>query len=94
MSVIPLTLAISLCLVITFVVFFLREHARSRLSSPERDSLLPFADEKPQAAGKDEAVVISFKGREPGRQGHHDGSCRSDKPDHERCPDCQGRRHS
>ncbi len=45
MAVVPLTLTISLCLVFTFVIFFLREHARGRLSSAERDSLLPLADE-------------------------------------------------
>ncbi len=48
MAVVPLTLAISLCLVFTFVAFFLREHARGRLSSAERDSLLPLADETPR----------------------------------------------
>jgi hypothetical protein len=45
MPVVPLTLTISLCLVFTFIVFFLREHARGRISSSERDSLLPLADE-------------------------------------------------
>lgn len=45
MDVVPLTLTISLCLVFSFVVFFLREQARGRLSSPERDSLLPLAGE-------------------------------------------------
>lgn len=45
MSVVPLTLTISLCLVFTFIVFFLREHARGRVSSAERDSLLPLAEE-------------------------------------------------
>jgi hypothetical protein len=50
MAVVPLTLTISLCLVFTFVVFFLREHARGRLSSAERDSLLPLADEAPRLA--------------------------------------------
>jgi hypothetical protein len=49
MSVIPLTLSISLCLGITFVVFFLREHARRSFSSAERDSLLPLAEEAPPA---------------------------------------------
>jgi hypothetical protein len=51
MAVVPLTLAISLCLAFTFVAFFLREHARSRLSSMERDSLLPLAAESPRPAG-------------------------------------------
>jgi hypothetical protein len=46
MTVVPLTLTISLCLVFTFIVFFLKEHARGNLSSAERDSLLPLADEK------------------------------------------------
>ena len=50
MSVVPLTLTISLCLVFTFVIFFLREHARGRLSSAERDSLLPLAEETPTLA--------------------------------------------
>ncbi len=45
MPVVPLTLTISLCLVFTFIVFFLREHARGRISSAERDSLLPLAEE-------------------------------------------------
>jgi hypothetical protein len=46
MTVVPLTLTISLCLVFTFIVFFLREHARGNLSSAERDSLMPLAEEK------------------------------------------------
>jgi hypothetical protein len=50
MAVVPLTLTISLCLVFTFVVFFLCEHARGRLGSAERDSLLPLADETPRPA--------------------------------------------
>jgi hypothetical protein len=48
MAVVPLTIAISLGLVLTFIVFFLREHARSRLSGAERDSLLPLAEETPR----------------------------------------------
>ncbi len=51
MSVVPLTLTSRLCLVFTFVVFFLREQARGPLSSPERDSLLPLAEESPRSAG-------------------------------------------
>ncbi len=50
MPVVPLTLTISLCLVFTFIVFFLREHARGRISSAERDSLLPLADESARLA--------------------------------------------
>ncbi|MDD2764376.1 MAG: hypothetical protein PHE83_10420 [Opitutaceae bacterium] len=50
MSVIPLTLSISLCLVFTFVVFFIREQARRPFSSAERESLLPLAEETPRPA--------------------------------------------
>lgn len=50
MAVVPLTLTISLCLVFTFIIFFLREQARGHLSSPERDSLLPLAEERPRLA--------------------------------------------
>ena len=52
MPVVPLTLTISLCLVFTFVVFFLREHARGQVSSAERDSLLPLAEEGRKAPGR------------------------------------------
>ena len=50
MAIVPLTLTISLTLVFTFVIFFLREHARGRISSAERDSLLPLAEESPRLA--------------------------------------------
>ena len=48
MAVVPLTVTISLCLALTFVVFFIREQMRTRIGSMERDSLLPLADEKPR----------------------------------------------
>lgn len=47
MAVIPLTLVISLCLVFTFVVFFLLEHSRNRYGSSESHAILPLADETP-----------------------------------------------
>ena len=51
MSVIPLTLSISLCLVFTFVVFFLREQSRHPFSGAERESLLPLAEETRRPEG-------------------------------------------
>jgi len=51
MSVIPLTIFFSLLLAGTFVVLFAREQRRRHLTSPERDSLLPLADETPVSAG-------------------------------------------
>lgn len=62
MAVVPLTLTISLCLVFTFVVFFLSEHARGRLGSAERDSLLPLADETPRVAAASRAALIPATG--------------------------------
>lgn len=50
MPVVPLTIIISLTLVFSFVMFFLSEHARGRVSSVERDSLLPLTDETPRLA--------------------------------------------
>jgi cbb3-type cytochrome oxidase subunit 3 len=52
MSVVPLTLTISLCLVFTFVVFFIREHSRRRFGSAESEALLPLADETPRVGGQ------------------------------------------
>ncbi|MCB1104601.1 MAG: hypothetical protein H7A44_12005 [Opitutaceae bacterium] len=52
MSVIPLTLTISLCLVFTFVIFFLRETSRRRYSSAERNALMPLADETPRVVAE------------------------------------------
>ncbi|GAA5482825.1 hypothetical protein [Haloferula sargassicola] len=45
MNVIALTILVSSCLAGIFVVCFIGEFRRSRNSSPERDSLLPFEDE-------------------------------------------------
>ncbi len=62
MAIVPLTLTISLCLVFTFVLFFLREHARGHLSSAERDSLLPLAEEGSRLAH------LPLKAESTGRQ--------------------------
>jgi len=55
MSVVPLTLTISLCLVFTFIIFFLREHSRRRFGSAESEALLPLADETPRI-GQDKST--------------------------------------
>jgi hypothetical protein len=72
MAVVPLTLTISLCLVVTFLVFFLCEHARGRLSSAERDSLLPLGDETPHFAAAKSAAEPKAKAHGSGC-GCHDG---------------------
>jgi hypothetical protein len=78
MPVVPLTLTISLCLVFTFILFFLREHARGGVSSAERDSLLPLAEEASRLA----------HARVPhDSAGHDGGGCRHDGS-HAPCPGC------
>jgi hypothetical protein len=52
-NVLSLTIFISTCLALVFIVCFAMEIRRSRRSSPERDSLLPLeADEAPAAPSK------------------------------------------
>lgn len=53
MSVIPLTVFFSLLLAGLFIALFAHEQRRRRFASPERDSLLPLADETPRAAAHD-----------------------------------------
>lgn len=85
MPVVPLTLTISLALVFSFVIFFLREHARGRVSSSERDSLLPLAEEDSRLAGLGGPVVAHR--RDEGGHGDRDGcGCRDgSRPP---CPGC------
>lgn len=44
MNVLALTILVSTCLAGIFIFCFIGELRRSRNSSPERDSLLPFSD--------------------------------------------------
>lgn len=80
MNIVPLTLTISLCLVFTFILFFLLEHAEHRISSAEHDSLLPLAEEMRR-------VPVKVSARESGHDHDHDGcGCRDgSRPP---CPGC------
>ena len=68
MSVVPLTVVISLCLVFSFVIFFLREHARGGASSAERDSLLPLAEEQGRLARREPISTANRTGLPRPRQ--------------------------
>ena len=57
MEVIPLTLALSLLLSLTFIVLFVREFSRPDRAGAEHDSLLPLESELPVAVRGDEPVV-------------------------------------
>ncbi len=74
MSVVPLTLTISLCLVFTFVLFFLREYSRHRFSSAESEALLPLADETPRVVTNAEIIVHDHK---PAHECKGNGGCSS-----------------
>jgi hypothetical protein len=71
MSVVPLTLTVSLCLVLTFVLFFLREYSRSRYSSPESEALLRLADEKPRLAQRSACAEVDEAKEERAAPGSH-----------------------
>jgi hypothetical protein len=79
MNIVPLTLTISLCLVFTFILFFLLEHSERRVGSAEHDSLLPLADELRQ--------VPTQSGSAAHQHDDHDGcGCRDgSRPP---CPGC------
>ena len=91
MSVVPLTLTISLCLVFTFVIFFLREHARGTVSSAERDSLLPLAEEDSRVVGAP-LHSASSHGHSHARHGSMSGGgCSCDDGSRAPCPGCRRR---
>ena len=77
MSVVPLTLTISLCLVFTFVLFFLREHSRHRFSGAESEALLPLGDETPRVAATTEVIASHPHAHGPGHVCHGNGTCSS-----------------
>jgi hypothetical protein len=81
MSVVPLTLTISLCLVFTFVLFFLREYSRRPFSGAESESLLPLAEETPRVvagvATRPAAAEDRGHAHGAGHVCHGNGSCNS-----------------
>ena len=83
MNVVPLTVAIGLCLVFTFVLFFLHEQARAGLSGPEHDSLLPLAEETPRpAAGKPGHGCGCRRSAAPPQEGHDRSPCAACRKKH------------
>jgi hypothetical protein len=98
MNVIPITLAISLCLTLTFILFFWREQMRHGFSSAERDSLLPLGEETPGAVSTAQGhnaapLVLELKGIKPR---HVRGACgraagHSHDADHPPCAGCAHR---
>ena len=76
MSVIPLTLTISLCLVFTFVLFFILEQRSRHIHSSESESLLPLADEVPRVVPDRSSPHVHVHGS-AGHECVRKGSCDS-----------------
>lgn len=87
MDVIPLTLAISLLLSLTFIALFVREFTRPRQAGAARDSLLPLESEH--------ATVSAAPAQGHGHghsHTHHDDVCASKRTDGKCCSSCQRRK--
>ncbi len=90
MDVIPLTLALSLVLSLTFIALFVREFSRPRRAGADRDSLIPFEPEQAIAAS-----ALPARGPERHDHGHShvdDDTCASKRGDGKCCSSCQRRK--
>ena len=92
MEVIPLTLAISLLLSLTFIALFVREFSRPRRAGAEHDSLLPLeADHVPAPS----SATAAPRHDHPPAHGHahaNDEVCASKRTDGRCCSSCQRRK--
>ncbi len=80
MAAIPVTIFFSLLLAGLFVTLFAHEQHRRRFASPERDSLLPLADEESRPAADHHADHAA------------DGDCRCRRGARPPCAQCLARR--
>ncbi len=85
MDVIPLTLAISLLLSLTFITLFVREFTRPRRAGAARDSLLPLESEQATVS----AAPVDGHGHS---HTHPDDVCASKRTDGKCCASCQRRK--
>jgi ABC-type nickel/cobalt efflux system permease component RcnA len=99
MDVIPLTLAISLLLSLTFIALFVREFTRPRRAGAEHDSLLPLETERPVvAAAREQAGAHRHAHDHAHAHGHAhshanpDDVCASKRTDGKCCSSCQRRK--
>ncbi len=83
MDVIPLTLAISLLLSLTFIALFVREFSRPGRAGADRDSLLPLEQEMSVAAASPAAASGEVV---------DENTCASRRSDGKCCASCQRRR--
>ena len=91
MDVIPLTLAISLLLSLTFIALFVREFSRPRRAGADRDSLLPLEQEM--------SVASVARASDHAHEHHHhdhgvvdENTCATKRTDGKCCASCQRRK--
>lgn len=92
MDVIPLTLAISLLLSLTFIALFVREFSRPRRAGADRDSLLPLEADLPAPAASSVAHAHDHGHDRPHGHAHGDDVCASQRTDGKCCSSCQRRK--
>ncbi len=92
MDVIPLTLAISLLLSLTFIALFVREFSRPRRAGADRDSLLPLEAEQPIAAAAHNLAVVHRHHHDHSHTHVDDDTCASKRTDGKCCSSCQRRK--
>jgi hypothetical protein len=91
MDVIPLTLALSLVLSLTFIALFVREFSRPRRAGADRDSLLPLEADLPVSVGAPHRA--KRHGHDHGHDAHVDeNTCASKRTDGRCCSSCQRRK--
>ncbi len=92
MDVIPLTLAISLLLSLTFIALFVREFSRPRRAGADRDSLLPLETEHPVAAVAHDLAHAHGHRHDQGHAHVDDDTCATKRTDGKCCSSCQRRK--
>jgi hypothetical protein len=94
MDVIPLTLALSLVLSLTFIALFVREFSRPRRAGADRDSLLPLEADHPLPAVGAAPPEMRSQAHDHGHAHGHvdDDTCASKRGDGKCCSSCQRRK--
>ena len=94
MDVIPLTLAISLILSLTFIALFVREFSRPRRAGADRDSLLPLEADQPAPVAAHNLAAAHDHPHDHSHSHAHvdDDTCASKRTDGKCCSSCQRRK--
>jgi ABC-type nickel/cobalt efflux system permease component RcnA len=92
MDVIPLTLALSLVLSLTFIALFVREFSRPRRAGADRDSLLPLEADHPVEVGAPRRAHSHAHDHGHAHEHVDENTCASKRTDGKCCSSCQRRK--